>query len=802
MTTGNSSPPRTAIRTLEGLPASRSDRRRAGNLPEETSRLIGRRAESAEVRGLLGSSRLVTLTGPGGVGKTRLALEVARRARVGFTDGVWVTALDELTQPDLLPAVVLAVMGSAGRSGTRVDDLVEFLGDRRVLLVLDNCEHMAHECASLAAELLGRCPHVSVLATSQTPLGVRGESRFAVPPLSLPEPGQYPKPSVAATVYEAVALFVDRAESASPGTGVRLADEEKVIDLCRQLDGLPLAIELAAAGTRHFPIDVLLRQVQERLQVPTSGSRAAPERQRSLRASLDHSYEFCSTSARELWGSMSVFRGGADFDAVEQVCRSEGLPQDQLHAALAELVDRSVVTFDGIRYRMLETIRRYGLLVLGDAAQSVRLAHRDHYLELAISLEEGWFGPEQPALIERVASEQANLRAALEFCLESPEEVGAGLRLASALWAHWVSRGLPGEGRRWLDRLLAADQLSGPERVGALWVNAVVTAVDGDVSRSLALAQEGCDLALRFEDRPGLAHAVMARGFAEVVAGQIDDGISDLQEAVTLQRQLSEPSPHLATALGELGSALCHAQNPAHAAPILEEARALSEAGDEQLLLSWALTHLGLAALLDGRPHDAAIVLRDALARKRSIQDHLGMNVAVELLSWAALDQGDADRAAQLLGASEAMPEPLVPHLVNYQRMLGWHSEYVARARERVGPAAFESSFEIGRRMSPDEAVSYALVEQDPTVRDVTDPLARWPLTPREREVALLVAQGRTNRQIAAQLVIAHRTADTHVENILKKLGFTSRTQVATLFERVDDGRDEASRPRRPYSGL
>lgn len=757
--------------------------RRAGNLPAELTRLVGRRAESAEVRRLLGASRLVTLIGPGGAGKTRLALQVGRAVRRAFRDGVWLLALADVTHPDLLPSTVLSTLGKPGPAGTGIAEVADHIGDRQMLLILDNCEHLIEVCAKLTTELLRSCPNVRVLATSREPLRVAGEALLRVPPLSLPEPGQLLQPG-ASSRFDAVALFLERASALNPEFSLREADEQAVIALCRRLDGLPLAIELAAAGTRLAPINELMSWADDPLLAAALGSRSAPSRHQTLRATMEYSFKLCSPHGRTVWARMSVFRGGADLDAIEEVCGGDALSSSQVRAALAELVDKSIATFDGARYQMLETIRQFGQECLQALAEehAIRRAHRDRFVELAAEVDSGRFGPDQPALLGRVLKDEANVRAALEFCLAEDGEVGVGLRMASALSTFWVGCGRLAEGRLWLDRLLAADDQPTPERVTALYMDGYLSAVAGDILAGRALLGECRQLAGHFDDEASIAVADLTTGVADFLEGRLAEAICDLDDALPRLRNLGGREHYLAEALLYLGSALCFQNSPERAVEVLEEARALCARHGEQLLLSWTWVYLGLAALLDGRLPEAEALVKDALIRKRALGDTLGIVLAVEVLAWAALANHDAERAARLLAAAEAMSKPLGTHLAGHQRPLEWHAQYVQQAREVLGPRAFDAAARHGRQLTTDEVVDYALGKRTAPTTAASAPGADLPLTPREREIAELVATGKTNKEIAAELVIAPRTVDSHVEHILAKLSFTSRTQIAALF--------------------
>ena len=750
----------------------------AGNLPAELTSLVGRRAELAEVRRLWSGSRLVTITGPGGVGKTRLALQVGRAAHAAFPDGVWLVALDDVTQPDLLTSTVAAALGEPGLAGTGSVEVADGIGDRQMLLILDNCEHVIDACAKLVAELLAHCPNLRVLATSREALRVEGEVLFAVPPLSLPGPREHVPPG-AGRRFDAVALFVERATAANPAFALTPADERVVLDVCAQLDGLPLAIELAAAGSRFLPLEAVAEWAQDPPAGAALGHRTGPARHRTLHATMSYSYQLCSPPARILWARLSVFRGGADLDAIDTVCGGNGLRAPEVRSALLELVDQSVVVFDGTRYRMLETIRQFGAAHLRPEERRVRRAHRDLFAALAVELERGWFGPDQPALLRRVLDHRGNVRAALEFCLGEPGESGAGLRLASALWSFWAVCAAPREGRMWLDRLLDADDRPGPEQIAALWVNGCLTALDGDLAASRALLDRCREEAAKAGDRSGLAHALVFRGQTELLAGQADLAITHLEEAVRRERELGDDNPYLVTALVMLGAALCPCGRLERAAEVLEEARSRCSARREQLLHARALVLLGLIALLGERVADAVRLLKEALHRAHAIENRVDVVSTVEFLAWAALAEHDAERGARLMAASEVLSRPIGRHLLGFQWLLRQRDEHLRQARDILGPRAFEAATQAGQHLTDDEIVAEALGEK---TRPADAPAVDLPLTAREREIAELVAAGKTNKEIAAELVISRRTADAHVQNILAKLGFSSRTQIVALL--------------------
>ncbi|WP_182481319.1 ATP-binding protein [Nocardioides immobilis] len=735
---------------------------------------------------LMTESRLVTLTGVGGVGKTRLAIHVARQVHLAFADGVRLVTLADLATPELLPTMVLSAVSISGSASAGVDEVAEQLADRELLLLLDNCEHLADACAHLVTTLLQRCPGLRVLATSRERLRVDGEVVYVVPPLPLPTEDVQLQPGDILR-YDALALFVDRASAlhADRSPGIGDIDAENVARLCRRLDGLPLAIELLAARTAAIPLQVLADRPDDQLPVLSmTGSRSAPVRHHTLRAAIEYSYELCSEPARLLWSRLSVFAGGATLESVLDVCADGVMPCSEVEAALTELVDKSIVAFDADRYRMLATIRAFGserLRALGDELV-VRSAHRDHFAAMTADPVGAAWPPATWSRLRRLAADHANLRAALEFCLSDRSEYSAGLHMASRMWTFWTGCGLGREGRHWLGELLAVSQEASSDRVTGLWVDGCLAAVDGDHGHALRRAEECASLAAALGDAPGIAHAKFVWGMARLFGGHAEDAISDLQAAVELERELPAPNPVLPTSLMVLGMAGCLAGSLDLARETLTEACELAQACGEELVESWARLYVGLLALLEGRQDDAVVTLRGVLADHRMVDDVGAMSIAVELLAWAAMDLGDDVRAAELMGVSNGLAVA-VAQLAGLEGLRSWHHDRVTELKKRLGSREFERAVNQGIRRPAGDAISFALEESttssQPLRHDDT-----WALTAREQQIALLVAQGQTNKQIASHLVISPRTAEGHVQSILAKLGFTSRAQIAAAFAR------------------
>src|SRR6266571_2392192 len=424
---------------------------RIGNLPADTTSFVGRKGDTAEVRRLLSVSRLVTLTGVGGVGKTRLAVRVASSLSRNFPDGAWLVELEHVREPTLVARTVseaLQVPDETGRDPIWV--LCDYLHDRNLLLVLDNCEHLLAACRDLVAALLPAAPGLTVLATGRERLRLPDECVWHVAPLSLPDPGQ-PLPPGAAVRYPALMLFAERAAAAEPGFALTPANEARVAQVCRLLDGIPRASELGAVRLRALSLDHLLSRLADRYWSLAAGRRGQVPRHQTLAAAVAWSFNLCSAREQLLWARAAVFAGGFDLAAAEDVCAGDGLPADET---------------------------------------ALRSRHRDHYLAAAEEDEAHWFGARQPEICTRTRLEHANIRDALDFCLESAQERPVGLRMAATLWFYWAGCGMLGEGRHWLDRALFRNPQPGPERARALWVDGYVATLQGDLPSAVAMLEE------------------------------------------------------------------------------------------------------------------------------------------------------------------------------------------------------------------------------------------------------------------------------------------------------------------------
>jgi non-specific serine/threonine protein kinase len=740
-------------------------------LPAETTSFVGRQRDIADVRRLVAGNRLVTLTGTGGTGKTRLALRVAGELRRTFADGVWHVDLAEVTDGSLVEYAIGALPHPNGARSP---------ADRQFLLVLDNCEHVLDAVAARVEELLGTAPGVCVLCTSRQPLGLVGETVWTVPPLPVPPE---PDPPDAAR-YPAVALFVERAGAVAPGFTLTPENTATVAAVCRRLDGLPLAIELAAGQLRSRSLDQLASGLDHRFRL-LSSRHAIPAHHARLRDTFDWSYALCAPAERASWLGLSVF-AGFDLAGATAVCAGVEVPEEALLDSVIGLVDKSIVTRDETggptRYRMLETVREYGLERLGPRERArLRRRHRDWYLRLAERLDAEWFGAEQPRWSATIRVEYPNLRAALGWSLADPGEAGYGARLAGALRFHWIGAGNLAEGRYWLRRALQAYPEPDAVHVAARSTYTRVLIYQSEHAEARVSAGIGLRLATDLGDP-----ALLARATQDLAMHHLQSG-ADLPRA----RALLEEALERHAALGgrdrdgvaqtrmNLGMCLLFQGDLAGAAAHCARGRAFCASHDEQWMRSRLLFGSAMVALAQRDAAAAVRYLRQGVPLYDTLGDVVGMAVAFEQLAEAALLDGDPLRTARLQGAA-ARIRNRVGGLRNSAYYRRTNEASAAAARAALGDEAYQAAYRAGRNLSPREAVGYA-VEPGPLPTPAPDgPAQPSPLTRRERQVAQLIAEGLPNKQIAARLLISQRTAESHVENILAKLGFTSRTQVAT----------------------
>ncbi|MEU3524900.1 regulator [Streptomyces sp. NPDC038707] len=700
-----------------------------GAPPLELTAFIGRSAELAGLAAALGRARLVTVTGAGGVGKSRLAVRAAARwARGGPADGAdWGRVeLAEVRDPQFVEYAVVEALGLTDHT-TRLprETLLEQLAGRRMLLVLDGFEHLAGACAGLVARLLRGLPELRVLAVGRRPLGLAGEVLFPLAPLG-PE--------------EAVELFADRARA----HGVPVADGPEVRELCRRLEGIPLALELAAGRLRVLSPGQLLDRLDDRFRLLTGGARDTLPRHRTLRTAIGWSHELCTPAERLLWARLSVFAGTFDLEAAEYVCGGAGLPAEDVLDVLSELLAQSVVAREespaGPRYRMLDTVRAYGaqwLAAAGDADR-LRRRHRDWYLGLAAWCELEWCSPRQREVAARVDVELPNLRAALECCLTGPDEAHLGQQLAGSLWFCWVGCGRLSEGRRWLERSLEPESGYERARLKALWVLGYVAVLQGDTGPALRTLRACRERAERAADPVAVAYAEHRMGCLALVTDDMAGAEALLRSALERYRAMGELNSNVLMGRVELAMARAFQGDLPGAVRLCEEVRRVCEERGERWARSYALYVLAYAAWAAGDPGGARALLADALADAHAFRDLLGSVLVVELLALVTVAQGDPVEAAVLQGAAGRLWPSVGLPLFGSAYYNGPHERCEAAARRALGDARYAECVRAGAGLDREAAVARALRRREPGTLDAL-PAPRGPVPdtgPGQREPA------------------------------------------------------------------
>jgi predicted ATPase/DNA-binding NarL/FixJ family response regulator len=758
-----------------------------GNLPADVTSFIGRRGEIAMLRKQLAASRLVTLTGVGGVGKTRMAMRVAAESRRAFPDGVWFVELAALEDATLLAdtvATALEVVEHTTR--TPILQLRHHLSNKQMLIVLDNCEHISDACARLVDELLRGAPMVRFLVTSRHSLGVLGEHIFTVPPLSTPRPGPRLDPS-SLDEFDSVALLRARASDSVSGFDITEENSALVARLCERLDGIPLAIELAAARLRTLPVSEVLDRLDGRFQLLRAGNSSALPRHQTLGALIDWSYALCSAKERALWGRLSVFAGSFALAAAEAVCAGEGLDSEDVVDLLDALVRKSILIVERageqMRYRLLETLREYGRERLAETAESTRLQlrHLDYYQRLAEQSFKEWCGPHQAVWLARLREEHANLRSAFDRCIESGRAEQA-CALAAALQWFWIAGGSLGEGRHWLSQALSSAGDNRPSRAqaNAVWVDAFLALLRGELAMARAQLDKAESIASSIDDRALLGYVAQLRGMAALFAGELEEARTYYERGMASHEERDDNAGALAM-LFQLAIVYVFMDEHDLATAVCEKSLQLSTRYGERWATSYASWALGVNKWSQSDHKGAAELASQGLRGTLEFGDLLGLAHMIELLSWIAADDGRYAESAHLLGAAGRIWDQLGTSIQAFGVHLHHcHAVTEARLRETLGAAEADALIADGASMST-EQVSAGIIGTAKAA--VSSSLAAAsPLSTREMEVAQLVARGMTNREIAAQLVLSSRTIDSHVQHILIKLGFKTRSQIAGWF--------------------
>jgi predicted ATPase/DNA-binding CsgD family transcriptional regulator len=849
---------------------------RLGNLPAEPNSFVGRVRDLGDLTLLLSTVRALTLCGPGGIGKTRLATRLGWQLADDFAEGVWLVELADSADPSLAARQVATVLG-IGEEPDRpaAATLVDALRGRQLLLILDTCEHVVDAIADLVRDLIAGCPQLRLLATSREPLRVRGETVWRVPPLSLPGPSPHVMPLSAAAAltdgarpdndglagaagHEAVRLFVDRAAAVRPGFALTVENWAQVVKLCRTLDGVPLAIELAAARIRALSVEQIAARIDDRFRLLASGDRTAPARQQTLQAAVDWSFELLTPDEQILLRRLSVFASWS-LDMAEQVCGDAQIGVEQVLNLLAALIDKSLVTLEDelagdARYRLLDTIREYASVQLARSGEQeeFRRRHRDYLLRVVEDVVGQAFArnvlpwPEQVLAYHRVAAEQANLRAALTFCLDSADAEN-GLRLCSALRSPWVVHGDVTEGLGWFGRFLALDSrvpagvraralMLGAELAfeheeygqaaeraaaavamggvypaacpaGALRILALISLRAGLAEQSLAQADSAVAAARQYADEWEEGLALSARAAILARSGKLADAQQSFEAALGLLT--GNNGWGVAHALYGFGSLARSRRDNAAALGHFRQALELFRQIGARTEIARCLAGIGWVCLASGDVPTASASLAESLELSMATGQRLGVARGLEAFAALAVARSADATAVRLEGASTVLREAVGP--VRSAAAQARLDELLASAHQRLGQSATTGLIAEGRRLGMHEAVRYALSfardvspasehqpagavppeQAGPGGRD--GPAALVPvsvLTAREQEIALLIARGLSNRAIAEELVISPATAARHVANILGKLGVNSRAQVAawTVRQRASGG--------------
>jgi predicted ATPase/DNA-binding SARP family transcriptional activator len=655
-------PPPVAARADAAAPAV------SGYLPHPLTDLVGREDERLEVAAKLRRSRLVTLTGPGGIGKTRLALAVAGEAAPDFTDGVWLVPLEALSDGAQVAAQAAASLGlKEVTSQPPLQSLTDHLRLKRLLLVLDNCEHLLEASAQLVGHLLRECAGLRVLATSRAALGVTGETAWTVPGLAVPDPAHLP-PGQATLLrvvssYESVQLFVERAQAVQKTFDLTSDNVLPVSQICARLEGLPLAIELAAARVKSLTTAQIASRLDDHLSLLTGGSRAGSSRQQTLRGTLDWSYGLLSADERLLLGRLSVFSGGWSLEAAEAVYGGNGIGTSQVLDLLTQLAEKSMLIFDERRmegrYSFLETVRQYAAekLSADDAAEQVKARHLDFFLALAEEAEAELIGTDQKPWLERLKSEHSNLRLALEWSgTASPGDalrMEAGLRMAGALSQFWLVRGHYSEGRQFLDRMLEQGevQIGTAARAKALSGAAGLARIENDYSAAQTLDQQSLEIYRKLGDRQGIAQSLNSLSHAAVERGEYPAAKRLLEESLSLCRELGDRRG-AARSLANLGNILREGTDNAGAQAAYEESLGLFREVGDRRNIAWLLMFLGGLARSQRDYASARTRLEESLDLCRELEERRGAATALTSLANLVAEEGDTAAARTLLEES------------------------------------------------------------------------------------------------------------------------------------------------------
>jgi len=745
------------------------------NLPAEVSSFVGREQPLADLRKLLHKSRLVTLTGPGGAGKTRLAQRVAAEVLDRYPDGVWLVELAAVTDARLLEQTVASVCGiREHRRRPLLEVITKAMATRHVLLILDGCEHLVDPSADLVSRLQRACSRLSVMITSREPLGLSGEVIWRVPSLTVPATAAGQRPELLLQ-SEAVRLFIERARLSRPALELDAYSSPAVAQICIRLEGIPLAIELAAGLARVLTFEDILARLHDRFRLLTGGSRTALPRHQTLRAAVDWSFGLLSLDERELLVRLSVFAGGFDLAAAEAIAADDSLEPGEVLLLLSRLVDKSLVVAEEggsqrTRYRMLDTIREYALEKLQPGAEAaIRRRHCLYFVDLCQRAHAELRSHDQVNWLKRLDDEQGNIRLALEWSIaEAPVEA---LRLAGAMDRYWYMRGHIAEALDWLDRALASSEGDAAVRAAAYLARAHMRWMQGDYEAANADAQTSAKLCRELGPSQTLFIAVTLLAIVRaskgdwVAAGQMHD------EAFQIAWQLQE-AWFVGSALNNLGLIAMERGDHEVARGRLDQALAGFRLAGDRFISAPTLDSLARVNQKLGDHGAARANFLEALTISTEFADAFNVALVLDGLAQLEVEVGKPERTIQLSSAAETLRKTVGTELTPEWKRPA--DVALTAARSKLSSDAADAAWRRGAGMNLEAAVRFAMGTSERPAKENGSPL-----TARERQVALLIAEGLTNGEIAGRLKMAGRTADAHVEHIRNKLGLRTRSQIA-----------------------